>query len=118
MSRLTGLVARLPWVTRLDKAGACDGYRWSRMPMAALDSSVTLDRFRCKARARWQFTGLHSGGRSRAALLMDAPDGTYCWQHLCVMLRHNPAETERTIRELRRLQAADENENERQETRT
>jgi hypothetical protein len=114
MSALTDLVARLPWVTRLEKTRACDGFRWGHMPLAALDSSQTMEKFRCRARARWQFTGIHHEGRSRRVVFMDAPDGTYCWQHLCVMLRHNPDEDDRTIRELRRLRKDDENK--RQET--
>lgn len=101
MSAMTELVARLPWVTRLSRAQACDGYRWSHMPLAALDSSASIARFRCKARARWKFTALPD-------TLLAAPSGTYCWQHLLVMLWHNPDEEDRTIRALRELREADE----------
>lgn len=101
MSAITDLAARLPWVTRLPETQDCDGYRWSQMPLAALDSSATMDRYRCRNRARWKFTAL-------ADAPFPARDGIYCWQHLRVQLQVNPAEGERTYRGLQRLQADDE----------
>jgi hypothetical protein len=98
---MTELVARLPWVTRLERTQDCGAYRWGHMPLAALDSSQTMAKYKCRNRARWQFTALRDA-------FLPGPDGIYCWQHLCVMLRHNPDEDERTIRELRRLRKADE----------
>lgn len=102
MSTATDLAARLPWVTRLDQTQDCDGYRWSHMPVAALSSSQVMDRYRCKARARWRFTALREEDRYAFA----ARDGTYCWAHLWTQLQHNPAEKDRLQRELRRLRAA------------
>lgn len=99
MSTATDLAAQLPWVTRLDQAQDCDGYRWSHMPLAALNSSLTIDQYRCRNRARWRFTALR--GEDRYAFA--ARDGTYCWAHLWVQLMHGPAEEDRLERELKRL---------------
>lgn len=96
MSSRTDLIARLPWVTRLEQTQDCDGYRWSHMPGKALRDRALFDRYRCKARARWMFRGLRGTG-------LDADDGVFCWQHLLVQLRSSPAETERAERELGRL---------------
>jgi hypothetical protein len=98
MSRRTDLIAQLPWVTRLDATQPCDGMRWSHMPGKALRDQALYDTYRCKLRARWQFTALSRTG-------MDAGDGVFCWPHLLVQLRANPAEEERAARELGRLSA-------------
>jgi hypothetical protein len=109
MSAITDLVARLPWVTRLERTQDCDAYRWGHMPLAALDSSQTMAKYRCRNRARWQFTALRDA-------FLPASDGVYCWPHLGTALRHNMEEWERTARGLQRLRAEDENR--RQETMT
>lgn len=98
MSRRTDLIAQLPWVTRLEVTQPCDGVRWSHMTGKAMRNPELFDRYRCKMRARWQFTALHSTG-------LDAGDGVFCWQHLLVQLRSSPAETERAERELGRFSA-------------
>jgi hypothetical protein len=98
MSRRTDLIAQLPWVTRLDATQACDGVRWSHMTGKAMRDPELFSRYRCKMRARWQFTGLRGTG-------LDAEDGVFCWQHLLVQLRSNPAEDARARAELGRLSA-------------
>ena len=96
MSRRTELIAQLPWVTRLDETRDCDGMRWSHMPGKALRNPAVFDRYRCKARARWQFTPLRGAG-------LITESGVFCWQHLLVHLRSSPAEEDRARRELGRL---------------
>ena len=105
MSELAGLVARLPYVTRLDETQACDGYRWSSMSRKALADSFLMSRYKCKARARWQFRALRLSVRSP----YPAADGVYCWHHLFSCgLQHDDAEDRRYRRALARLKAADE----------
>ncbi len=91
MSTATDLAARLPWVTRLDETRDCDGYRWSHLPLAALSSSLAIEKYRCRNRARWQFTALREEDRYAFA----AWDGTYCWAHLWTQLQASPAEEDR-----------------------
>lgn len=95
MSRRTDLIAQLPWVTRLAATQDCDGVRWSHMTGKALRNRELFNKYKCRARARWQFTAFRGAG-------LDAGDGTFCWQHLLVQLRSSPAEDERVQRELGR----------------
>jgi hypothetical protein len=103
MSEMTELAARLPWVTRLDEAVPCEGLM-SHTPLKAVyrmsgHAPVGLDQYRCKNRARWQFTAQPDSG---------ARDGTYCWPHLLSRALHaNMAEIDRTRRGLEKLRASD-----------
>ena len=93
MSATTDLVARLPYVTRLDATQDCDGYRWSHMPLKALADMDIM--------ARWQFRALPQPDQ--------AANGTYCWHHLFSLgLWSNPAEEDRYRKALARLRAEQE----------
>lgn len=102
MSELTERVARLPWVTRLDETRDCDSYRWNHMPLKALHDPAVAAKWKCRARARWQFRALPA---KRSADLA-ATSGTYCWSHLMVQLHHMNEEG-RTRRKLGELRALD-----------
>jgi hypothetical protein len=110
MSALTDRVAALPWMTRLDTTQDCDGYRWSHMPLKAVGDRWLMEKYKCRARARWRFTALLDVTGTGGGYDLDARDGTYCWAHLWTQLRHNPAEGDRTRRGLRKIRE--------QETRT
>jgi hypothetical protein len=103
MSEMTELIARLPWVTRLDETDVCDGFM-SHTPLKAVFPMgnrlpAGLDGYRCKKTARWQFTALPDSG---------ARDGTYCWPHLLSRGLHaDLTETWRTQRGLDKLRAFD-----------
>jgi hypothetical protein len=102
MSAVTDLVARLPWVTRLNQSRDCDGYRWSRMSFKARRNPELMARYKCKASARWQF-------RADRRAQVRADDGTYCWRHLWSLgLQFSPAEQARTNRGLAKLVSAAE----------
>jgi len=100
------LVARLPWVTRLDEAHPCDGYRWSHMPLKAIygrrgqpPDPAELEKYRCRKSAWWKFEAIFPSTREA-----QAPDGIYCWQHLFSLgLRANMAEDARFQKAARRL---------------
>jgi hypothetical protein len=69
----TDAVELLPWVRRLAVTLRCDGYRWSSAPLRAARDPEVREHYRCRGRARWQFT----------ALPRSAPrTGAYCWSHL------------------------------------
>jgi hypothetical protein len=89
--------ARLPWVTRLERTRACDGYRWTHMPLKALRDPDVLERYRCRGRARWVFTALK--------VRHPATDGTYCWSHLLTQLTQYPDEEARLDAALTRMRA-------------
>lgn len=102
MSARTDLVARLPWVTRLDQRQACDGYRWSSMSFRARRDPELMAKYKCKVPARWKFRALKRNP-------MPAQDGTYCWSHLWAEgLQHDMAEEDRTRRGLARMVSVDE----------
>jgi len=102
VSARTDLVARLPWVTRLDQAQACDGYRWSSMSFRARRDPELMAAYKCRVPARWRFRALKRNP-------MPAQDGTYCWSHLWAAgLQHDPAEEARTRRGLARMVTVDE----------
>jgi hypothetical protein len=72
------------------------------MPLKALHGPEAMARFKCRARARWQFRAL---GRGYAP----ARDGTYCWHHLFSLgLYHGTDEEARTRRGLAKLRAVDD----------
>jgi hypothetical protein len=99
MSERTDLIARLPWVTRLERTQPCDGYRYTHMPGKALygNDPELLAKYKCKAPARWRFRALKRGP-------IPAHDGTYCWRHLFALgLQHDLAEEARTSRKLAQL---------------
>lgn len=101
MSELTELMARLPWVTRLDEAVPCTGFM-SHTPLKAvyrMGNRPPVGGYHCKKTARWQFTALPDSG---------ARDGTYCWPHLLSRGLHaDLTETCRTQRGLDKLRAFD-----------
>lgn len=100
MSERTELIARLPWVTRLDRTQDCDGYRYSSMSFKALRDPVLKAKYKCRVPARWRFRALRRNP-------MPARDGVYCWSHLWSRgLQHDMAEYARTMRELAELHAA------------
>lgn len=100
MSTRTDLVARLPWVTRLEVTQDCDGYRYAHMPLKAIRDPEVRARYKCKSRARWQFRALKRG-------VTPARDGTYCWSHLHALgLWHGLDEEARTKRGLAKLREA------------
>lgn len=106
MSALTGLVARLPYVTRLDETRPCDSYRWSSMSFKAFSDPFLMSRYKCKARARWRFRALRPSKRNP----FPAADGTYCWHHLfSAGLQHDLAEEARYRKAMDRLRAACDN---------
>jgi hypothetical protein len=97
VSERTDLVARLPWVTRLDAPQQCQGYRYSEMPLAALASPELKEEYCCKNRARWRF---------RALTLSFAHNGIYCWPHLIARGLHaNPEEENRTRQAIEELES-------------
>jgi hypothetical protein len=100
MSERTDLIARLPWVTRLESTQDCDGYRYSAMSFKAFRDPVLREKYKCKAPARWRFRAL----KQRDPRLAQAQDGTYCWRHLFSLgLQHDMAEEARTTRGLEKL---------------
>lgn len=102
MSKRMDFVARLPWVTRLEQTQDCDGYRWAHMPHKALRDPVIMAKYKCRARARWQF-------RADKRAEIPAQDGTYCWAHLWALgLQYSDAEQARTNRGLAKLVSTDE----------
>jgi hypothetical protein len=103
VSTLTGLVARLPYVTRLAGTQYCDGYRWSRMTIQDLDDPTWMDTWKCHNHARWQFEALPL--RKRVAYAQ-AGSGVYCWQHLLIQLQLNADEEARYREGIAKLQAA------------
>jgi hypothetical protein len=101
MSARTELVARLPWVTRLEQTTDCDGYRYAHMPFKAFRDPEIMAKYKCKVRARWQFRALKRGATP-------ARDGTYCWSHLWALgLYHGLDEEARTRRGLDKLKRND-----------
>jgi hypothetical protein len=102
VSAATDRVARLPWVTRLEKTQSCDGYRWSHMPLKALYKMGDKppvpglkEKYRCKNRARWKFRALRNSS---------AKSGVYCWSHLISCgLRGDMAEDARTTKALEEM---------------
>ena len=95
MSRAAERVARLPWVTRLEKTQPCDGYRYSHMPGYARGNQAVMDRYKCKNHARWKFRSLKKSS---------AKDGVYCWPHLISCgLRGDMLEDSRTDKALERM---------------
>jgi hypothetical protein len=102
VSKRTDLVARLPWVTRLEETTSCDGYRWSAMSFRARRDPELMAKYKCRAPARWKFRALKRN-------LMFSQDGTYCWSHLWAMgLQHDMTEEARTWRGLARMVSVDE----------
>ena len=102
MSARTDLVARLPWVTRLERTQPCDGYRWSSMSWKARCDPELMAKYKCKVPARWRFRALKRNP-------LPARDGTYCWSHLWAMgLQHDMAEQARTQRGLAKMVSVDE----------
>ena len=93
----------IPWLEYLETAEACDGMRWSHMPLYALYGSdhpkrqEAWDRHKCKAPAKWKFKAF----KSRRKRLDNgdwadyAKSGTYCWQHLVNQLTYHNVEDER-----------------------
>ena len=99
--KLTGLVARLPWVTRLGETQACASYRWGHMPLKALGDPFLMSRYKCRNHARWQFSPLpdpYLPGLAPAR-------GVFCWPHLLSQFHRNMAEQARYDREIARLLA-------------
>jgi len=95
MSKATDRVARLSWVTRLEKTQPCDGYRYSHMPLYARGNQEVMDRYKCKNRARWKFRSLKRSW---------AKDGIYCWSHLISCgLRGDMLEDARTDKGLKKV---------------
>lgn len=101
MSEMTELMARLPWVTRLDEAVPCEGFM-SHTPLKAvyrMGNRPPVGGWHCKKTAQWQFTAQPESG---------ARDGTYCWPHLLSRgLYRDMMETTRTSQALDKLRAAD-----------
>jgi hypothetical protein len=104
--KLAKLVARLPWVTRLEETQGCDAHRYGHMPGKALRDPVLFATYACKNSARWQFTALLASDGLRGPGLA-ATSGVYCWTHLFCQIRGYPAEEERYRRELARLREPD-----------
>jgi len=105
MSAHTEYVARLPWVTRLEQTQDCDGYRYAHMPLKAVGDPAARAKYKCRARARWQFRALAPSRRNPAP----AQSGTYCWSHLWSLgLQHGMTEHVRTQRGLARIASLDE----------
>jgi hypothetical protein len=93
-------VARLPWVTRLERTQDCDGYRWGHMPDKALRDPEIRAKYKCRNRARWRFRAMKPSSRNP----FPASDGTYCWPHLWSLgLQHSEAEDARTKRGLAKI---------------
>lgn len=98
---MTRLVAQLPWVTRLEHTQDCDGYRYNHMPLKALGDPVIRAKYKCKARARWQFRALPESERNP----LPSASGTYCWRHLFTQMRHLGPEETRYQRKMAVLKA-------------
>jgi hypothetical protein len=100
VSERTDLIARLPYVTRLDETQDCDGYRWSHMSFKALRDPDLMAKYKCQARARWRFRAM----KKSAANPFPAEDGIFCWHHLFSLgLFRGMAEEARFRRAMERL---------------
>jgi hypothetical protein len=72
------------------------------MPHKALRDPAVKAKYKCRARARWQF-------RADKRAELPASDGTYCWSHLWSLgLQHSMAEQARTKRGLAKIVSLDE----------
>lgn len=77
------LIARVPWVARLEPAEKCDQYRWSSMSRKAAFDPVLKEKYRCRLDARWKFTGLDRPSNGDAPdFILVGKSGTYCYSHL------------------------------------
>lgn len=80
----TELIARVPWVERLDLPVTCDQYRWSAMPLKAVyrPKLGLKEKYRCKNHAYWKLTGLDSGSPiNKFDSLHMGKSGVYCYSH-------------------------------------
>lgn len=83
------LLARLPWITRLDDPPRCEQYRWSAMSVRSAvaiksggDPAVEA-RYRCKRLGYWRFEGVTTKVNDTLEVGFEVgKSGIYCYAHL------------------------------------
>lgn len=76
------LIARLPWIERLDAAQVCDQYRWSAMSRKAAHNPELKEKYRCRVSGLWKFTGLEPDDPKDPDWMLVGKSGIYCYAHL------------------------------------